>query len=217
MNIRIPYITETEQLIIELIADGQSYFSISQKISCLSPLQIEHIRGSLCRKVGLPNTKDPRFAQRYLGEVAQALRGPGPNAYQSRVIEEISQSGFFRFTDEIESALRSAGIFTRNPTEARIQCRAHLCASRDLPMIDTTTKQALQLYAEGCPIPEISEIIGDNFPKHTQKRIREGCKALGLSCRGRNAQRRLVTMVLERLNTVSDCDKAEEKDPLDGF
>lgn len=213
MHARIPYLTETEQLIIELLANGQSYLSISRKIPDISADQIEHIRASLCRKAGLPNTKDPIHAQTYLRNVTEALNGPGPNAYQSQIIAEVAQKSFPYLTERIESALRAAGIFTHNPTEARIQCRVHLCASRDLPAISETTRQALQLYAEGCPIPEIANLIGDDLPKHAQRRIREGCKALGLSCRGRNAQRRLVAMIMDRLNVVPECDK----DPLDDF
>lgn len=206
---QIPYLTPTEQLVVEMIAQDKSYAAIARKTPDLSPRQVAHLRSTLCRKAGIPTIKDSCYAKEYLANVTQTLNGPGPDDYQRSIIRHVAAGtrGFRLLQDEHFAAMRAAGIFTTNPPEARVQCTAFLCL-QDLPYLSESHLRALRLFADGCPINDLAAAMDDD---NAETLVREGCDALKVTSRGRGVQRRLVGIALERIER-NQSQKAPEYD-----
>lgn len=223
MDYPIIYLTETEQLALNILADtsGYGYVEVKRKCKVTSALLCP-LLASIRRKTGIADTKDPQQIQRYLLKYEQAsgqpdekqlemlrrITGVGFRATGPQTLEGASYhmhlsttAGQQLFTD----ALHSIGIFTPEPREQRVQTLLFLASHYVEPKGEHLTENhlaAMRAYAEhvNAQPEELARLLGPDFSEgYVKLLLKQGMERLGICARGRGVQRRLVKLALQRM------------------
>ncbi len=206
-----PYLTENEAKTLRFLGEGKSLPFIRD--NCQMPLAGMHVfTSSLRRKTGIRDTRYAPECREYLKQVEAALSGPGPTETELRVLSHIAEGDTFvaiasrlEITREAvwtlyDSACAAAGIFTRDERTRKTQIRLFLSTRKISGLSGMTALtghelQFLRAFASGQTYVQIAESEGQPL-EYVRFRARGVLLRLGLTARGRDAQRNLVRAFL---------------------
>jgi DNA-binding CsgD family transcriptional regulator len=213
-----PYLTPNEHTALQMLADDKSYNAI-KRVFNLTALSLCAFLAAIRRKTGIEDTSKASLVQHYLTEFAQT-QSLTPTDDQREIVQRALGVGSTRDTFQgiaylkkrpeaeirelYESGLKAMGIFAKEDRERRVQSRAYF--AREIPAqgAEGLTKKhllALRMYADGLKEKQIiSDLLALNLPAthiYVDFLIKDGCKKLGVTARGRGVQRKLVGIALD--------------------
>lgn len=196
------YLNELEKKTLTFLAKEKSLNCIRRAIG-LHGSAFHSFLHRLRKKTAISNLKDPKRVQRYFADYAAAMSGPRPTPFQMELLAKVSLVGFQRAINtpeemqEFKEARARAALFAKDMLQT--QCRLYLisCNPPDPQKLSPVHKRALELFARGMEIPDITDTL--KGPQVASKLIREGCVLLGIVSRGRGVQRKLAAIALERM------------------
>lgn len=213
MDKKIIYLTKDEDNAIKLLAKGASP-SIIQRNCILPASGMGFFTAELRRKTGIIDTRNPRQCREYLENYRKAMEGEGLTPTQlkaARFQQDRETYGAIaarlgipqaEVSLLIEDACTSAGIFSHDVRARKAQWRIYLALFHPIaerPISDQKMTM-LRLLAEGMSYYDIAEKM--SWPLEYLKLVsRQVCAYLGLTAKGKNAQRRLIVAYLEHKDT----------------
>ncbi len=207
----IIYLSENEEKALRLLAAGYSIREVYD--NCKVPLSgMSVFTAQIRRKTGIEHTRHPQECREYIARVEAALRGHGPDEIELRVLSHIAEGDTFiaianrlqiareRVWALYDSGCAAAGIFTRDDRARKTQLRLYLSVSkidtlRGMTAVTGHELQFLRAFASGQTYAQIAESEGQPL-EYVQYKAKGVLLRLGLTARGRDAQRNLVRAFL---------------------
>lgn len=207
------YLNETENLAIQMLAEGKRLKDIREKTE-VPVTRFPFFLAELRRKTGISDIQNIEECTSFLKEVPDFTKEVILSEQESRLLKALIEGKSLAYEANIlhishedakrslSNALKKCGIFSKEARTQRVQTRfffaIHGIPHSKLAPLSPEHWNVLRILANGGRLEEVqNSFVPRKSAKYAKEYIREACERIGANSAGRGTRRNIICAFLE--------------------